>query len=254
MAMVEARLHKRLRDLRLTTFGQYVERVWSDSDEATRMVDALSTNVTYFFREPQHFDLLATTICPWMFRQHQRDRRIRIWSAGCSSGEEPYSIAMLLRMAAENSGEWDLRVLATDISQRMLAIARQGVYAPERLQQVPTQLIGRSFTPCKEDGACVHYRVMNQLKKMVDIATLNLVGPWPMKGPFDVIFCRNVMIYFDRPTRQEVVERFWEILAPGGVLFIGHSESLTGIRHRFTYLQPAVYRKGMQQPRKNRTP
>jgi chemotaxis protein methyltransferase CheR len=244
MALVAARLHKRLRALKFASFGQYLEHIRNDADgtETAAMLDALTTNVTHFFREPQHFHFLKSIVLPWILRQHDQDRRIRIWSAGCSSGEEPYSIAILLRSAVKNLGDWDLRVLATDLSQQMLKLARQGIYEPHQLRQVPLPLIHHNFTPCKS-GLQISYRIKEPLKRVVDFAQLNLLDPWPMKGPFDAVFCRNVMIYFDKPTQQQLVERFWKILAPGGALFIGHSESLTGIRHHFSYQQPAVYQK-----------
>ena len=244
MALVAARLHKRLRALKFASFGQYLEYIRNDAEgtETTAMLDALTTNVTHFFREPQHFYYLKSTVLPWILRQHDQDRRIRIWSAGCSSGEEPYSIAILLRSAIKNLGNWDLRVLATDLSRQMLKLARQGIYEPHQLRQVPLTLISQNFTPSKS-GLQISYQIKEPLKRVVDFAQLNLVDPWPMKGPFDAVFCRNVMIYFDKPTQQQLVARFWKILAPGGALFIGHSESLTGIQHRFSYQQPAVYKK-----------
>jgi chemotaxis protein methyltransferase CheR len=243
--LVEARLNKRLNALNLSDFGQYVDCIRSDTDgtETSAMIDALSTNVTYFFREPQHFEYLKSKILPWVMSQHQADRRIRIWSAGCSSGEEPYSIAMLLRDTVDRIGDiWDLRVLATDLSRDMLRLARQGLYELCQLKQVPLPLIRRNFTFCSVD-AHNYYKITEPFKKTVKFAHLNLMETWPMKGPFDAIFCRNVMIYFDKPTQQRLIGRFWDILSPGGTLFIGHSESMTGIKHRFKYVQPAIYQK-----------
>ena len=243
IALVEARLSKRLRALGLSGFDQYVRRIRDDDGaETAAMLDALSTNVTYFFREPQHFDFLRDSVIPRIFKEHRKDRRIRIWSAGCSSGEEPYSIAMLLRTAISDLDQWDVRILATDLSRQMLERARQGLYGSRQLRQMPKGLIRPNFTTHKK-GRCVYCQIKDPPKGMVNFARLNLMDPWPMQGPFDIIFCRNVMIYFDNPTQQRLVDRVWEILAPGGNLFIGHSESLAGIQHAFHYVKPAVYQK-----------
>lgn len=244
MALVKARLYKRLRTLGLSSFGQYVDRIRNDIDgsETVAMLDAISTNVTHFFRESRHLDFLRESALPWIVERRRRDRRIRLWSAGCSSGEEPYSIAITLCEAIPDPPAWDTSILATDLSQQMLGVARNAVYESRQLQQIPNNLLGKYFLRC---GNTTHvcYRIVEPLKRMVRFARLNLIGHWPMKGPFDAIFCRNVMIYFDKPTQQELVKRFWDILAPGGVLFIGHSESLPGVQHHFQYLEPAVYRK-----------
>jgi chemotaxis protein methyltransferase CheR len=242
--LVEARLFKRLRELGLASFQQYVEVIRGDSDgaEVGAMIDALSTNVTHFFRERQHFEFLRSHVLPWIISRDHDNRRIRIWSAGCSSGEEPYSIAMFLRNEISDVGEWDLGVLATDLSQKVLGLARRGVYELQQVRHVPPNLFHQYFSHDRT-GARDYYRIRKPLREIVDFAYLNLMAPWPMKGPFDAIFCRNVMIYFEKPIQQELVDRFWQILADKGVLFIGHSESLTGIKHRFRYLQPATYQK-----------
>lgn len=243
-ALVKARLYKRLRALGLNSFGQYVNILRDDVDgsETVAMLDALSTNVTHFLREPRHFEFLKRTALPWIMERHRQDWRIRVWSAGCSSGEEPYSIAITLCEAIPDALTWDMSILATDLSQQILTSARQGVYEPRQLEQVPKHVLDRYFIRCRDVGG-VRYRITRLLTHMVRFARLNLIGRWPMKGPFDVIFCRNVMIYFDKPTQLELVKRFWDILAPGGFLFIGHSESLTGVQHHFQYVEPAVYRK-----------
>jgi chemotaxis protein methyltransferase CheR len=244
MALVKARLYKRLHRLGLSSFGQYVDRIRNDVDgsETAVMLDAISTNVTHFFREPHHFNFLRESALPWIMERRRRDHRIRLWSAGCSSGEEPYSIAITLCEAIPDAPTWDTSILATDLSRQMLGLARNAVYESRQLQQIPNDLLNRYFSRCA-NAADASYRIAEPLKKMVHFARLNLIGHWPMKGPFDAIFCRNVMIYFDKPTQHELIKRFWDILAPGGVLFIGHSESLPGVQHHFQYLEPAVYRK-----------
>lgn len=235
--LVKARLVKRIRALGLTGFDEYLERVGSSPDELYQMVDLLTTNKTSFFRESAHFDFMKARILTGL-----KSKKMRIWSAGCSSGEEPYTIAMVLREHFPEGDFADLRILATDLSKRVLAKAAAGVYDEDVLKDVPAALISRYFdrvgtvTPRK-------YSARASLRSLITFAPLNLMEDWPMKGPFDLIFCRNVMIYFDKPTQEALVRRFSEILRPGGHLFAGHSESLTGIAHNFKYVQPAVYQK-----------
>ena len=238
--LVRARLTKRLRKLGLATFDDYVEYLQNDTTgaELVAMLDVLSTNTTYFFREAKHFEWLRQDVLPRLTAR----RRVRIWSAGCSSGEEPYSIAIVLLEAIPDLADWDAAILATDLSTEVLARARKAIYPASRLREVPPMLLGRHFTLVATKPERT-YRVNDPVRRLVHFARLNLMGQWPMKGPFDVIFCRNVMIYFDRPTRQDLIARFHSILAPGGTLFIGHSESLTGIDHSFRYVLPTVYRK-----------
>jgi chemotaxis protein methyltransferase CheR len=179
---------------------------------------------------------------PETARRNQGTRRMRVWSAGCSSGEEPYTLGMVLLEAAELRG-WDVRILGTDLSTKVLGVAAEGVYDQTRFRDTPRHLISRYFTCVRQTGGLKKYKVGDALRKTVKFARLNLMESWPMRGPFDAIFCRNVMIYFDKPTQGRLVNRFWDILAPGGTLFIGHSESLTGIQHRFRYVQPTVYQR-----------
>jgi chemotaxis protein methyltransferase CheR len=237
--LVKARLTKRLRALGLKSFDAYIEYLKQDKPqkELVAMIEAMTTNKTSFFREPQHFDYLCQQIVPGL-----RDRKIRVWSAGCSSGEEPYSIAILLNEKIQNIGLWDIRILATDLSRRMLTHARQGIYDANLLRDVPPLLAFKYFK-CVETSPVRNYQVIAPLRRQVHFARLNLIGEWPMRGPFDVIFCRNVMIYFDKPIQERLVQRFWEILKPGGHLFVGHSESLAGSPHKFCYAQPAIYVK-----------
>jgi chemotaxis protein methyltransferase CheR len=244
MALVKARLNKRMRMLGLTSFDQYVDRISADVDgsETAAMLDAISTNLTHFFREPKHFDLLQNRIIPNLLVRRQDNRRIRIWSAGCSSGEEPYSIAITLNEMAGDLADWDVGILATDLSGEMIKAARAGLYRPEQLRETSARRIQQNFTPCRHRSS-PHYRINVPLRRTVQFCRLNLMDRWPMKGPFDVIFCRNVMIYFDKPTQHRLIERFWEMLAPEGVLFIGHAESLASVRRRFRYLEPAVYQR-----------
>jgi len=242
-ALVRARLAKRLRVLGLRDFGQYIDRVLQDTDggETLTMLDAISTNLTYFFREPAHFEILAKNVVPAVRARGGSRRKIRIWSAGCSSGEEPYSIAVTLRQAMPDVALWDVGILATDLSAPMLRSAMRGVYGPSRLRDVPPEVLAEHFTPAGAKYGPGQYRVKDAVRRMVHFARLNLMEPWPMSGPFDAIFCRNVMIYFDKATQQRLVERFCRHLVPGGLLMIGHSESLTGVRHGLRYVRPSVY-------------
>jgi chemotaxis protein methyltransferase CheR len=237
-ALVRARLAKRLRALSIGSIDAYMDLVGSDEGrgEIGLLVDAMTTNKTNFFREGAHFDFLGRSVLAEL-----PDRHLRFWSAACSSGEEPYTLAMVLREALPDIDRRDFLVLATDISQRMLDVARQGVYSAERVREVPVELRSRYFERTGRGPGEV--QVKSSLRDLVRLGWLNLMQPWPMKGPFHVIFCRNVMIYFDRPTQQKLVNRFWNILAPGGFLFVGHSEGLSAIKHEFRYVKPAVYRK-----------
>jgi chemotaxis protein methyltransferase CheR len=241
--LVKSRLAKRLRALGLSGFEQYLQYVERDKSrqELASMIDALTTNKTSFFREAQHFDYLRHQVLPGI-KKMKEGRRLRIWSAGCSSGEEPYSIALVLREEIPDIDRWDARILATDISTKMLAKAREAIYGQEELREVPASLLQKYFT-CIRIKPPRSYQVKDNVRALIRFSALNLMAAWPMKGPFQVIFCRNVMIYFDKQTQQELVNRFGELLEPGGHLFLGHSESLTGSAHAFRYVQPAVYMK-----------
>lgn len=235
--LVRARLAKRMRKLSIPDFAVYLDLVGDGPSNAEfgEMVDALTTNKTSFLREHAHFDYLRETVLPTL------GQNVRIWSAGCSSGEEPYTLAMLLLDHSMTGTVRDARVLATDISQRMLVTAREGVYPSEIMSDVPADWQRRYWTRVDRNDESGALSATAALRSVVNFARLNLMEHWPMRGPFDAIFCRNVMIYFDKQTQQRLVERFWALLRPGGHLFVGHSESLTGTAHRFRYVQPAVY-------------
>ncbi|MFP4055029.1 MAG: CheR family methyltransferase [Phycisphaerae bacterium] len=240
--LVKARLGKRIRHLQMKSFREYMDYVRNDStgSELTTMLDQISTNLTYFFREEKHFLHLRDKVIPAV--QQKGRKRLRIWSAGCSSGEEPYSIAMLLNEALPSINTWDVAILATDLSTKVLGIAQRGVYREERFRETPRHLVTKYFSSSASGGEKI-YQAKDTLRKLIHFARLNLMEDWPMKGPFDVIFCRNVMIYFDKPTQGKLVNRYFDLLSPGGVLFLGHSESLTGIQHRYKYVQPAIYQR-----------
>jgi chemotaxis protein methyltransferase CheR len=224
--LVYSRLAKRLRALGLASFRDYCTLVGGEQgvDERQKMLAALTTNVTRFFREPHHFDHLKAKVLPRLVAQARAGGRVRMWSAGCSTGPEPYSIAMTLLEACPEAVDLDIRILATDIDPNVLAEAREGVYSDQALSPAPLEARRRWFKRDKGDGALM-WRAAETLQSLITFRELNLVAqPWPMKGKFDVIFCRNVMIYFDEPTQRDVVKNLAARLVPGGQLYIGHSE------------------------------
>jgi chemotaxis protein methyltransferase CheR len=236
--MVTARLSKKLRELNYSSFKDYYRHVTSDASGAALkdMVDALTTNFTGFFREPEHFEILRNTIVA----EHRYDP-LRVWSAACSTGEEPYSIVITLLEALENSGR-SLEVVASDISSRALKRAAEGLYQAEQVTTVPNDLLHKYFL--KGQGQWSGwYRVKPVVRNLIEFRRVNLMEALPAEHPFSVIFCRNVMIYFDQPGQESVVNRMVPFLEPDGYLFIGHAEGLAGVTHPLRYMQPAVYKR-----------
>ncbi len=243
--LVRARLAKLMRAGGYESPGQYLDDVLANpgGEEFTKLIDGLSTNLTSFFRERNHFDYLEQKLLPPLMaaKRQAGQRRLRGWSAGCSTGEEPYSLAMVL-LQAVSGGDWDVKLLATDISTRVLAQAQRGVYDQKRTEGLPPALRSKYLSASRVQGR-TSYEVSPALRDVICFRHLNLMQAWPFTGPFDFIFCRNVMIYFDKPTQQKLVGRYFDLLSPGGLLFTGHSESLTGITHGFRYEQPTIYAK-----------
>jgi chemotaxis protein methyltransferase CheR len=240
--LVRGRLARRLRQLGHGSFREYLDHVQADASrrELAHMVDLLTTNKTSFFRESAHYDLLRERVLPEFAGA---PGGLRLWSAGCSSGEEPYTMAMVLRDALPDAQFRAARVLATDISARVLERARAGAYTDDQTADVPPELLRRHFARADgAGGAAAGWTAGAALRAPVRFAPLNLLGPWPMAGPFHAIWCRNVMIYFDKPTQAALVARFRALLAPGGYLCVGHSESLSAVDHGLAYVQPAAYR------------
>ncbi len=237
--LVRSRLAPRLRTLGFPDVGSYLDYLDRDASgtELAQMVDLITTNKTSFFREPDHFDLLQREILP---PKAAAGLPLRIWSAGCSSGEEAYTAAIVARETLP-SVSTPARILATDVSTRVLHRARQASYRDQDLIDMPPSIVRRHFV--RVPGQPGRRRVADATRALVRFARLNLIVDWPMHGPFDVILCRNVMIYFDRPTRQRLIRRFAALLAPGGWLLVGHSESLTALEHPLRYVRPAVYRR-----------
>jgi len=240
--LVYGRLSRRLRALQLREFGTYLQRVeGGDAEEMQHFRNAITTNLTSFFRENHHFDFLANHLMPHLEFQNRTSRRIRIWSAGCSTGEEPYSIAMaLLESAAHLARSWDVRILATDIDTNVLEHATRGVYSNERVERLDPSRLLRWFdrVPGEEQ-----FRVSESVRQLVSFKQLNLISDWPMKGPFDVIFCRNVVIYFDRETQRQIIARMEALQRDGDYLLLGHSESLLDISTRYRLVGNTIHRR-----------
>lgn len=235
--LVESRLRKRLTQLGCRKFGEYLDRVVSDSsgDELGLLIDALTTNFTSFLREPDHFEFLTRAILPAL----QKRPALQIWCAGCATGEEPYSI---LFAVSEQAPAKRIQILATDISTRALEVAQRGVYAGEKVDSLPLPWKAKYFQ--KGDGQWAgHFRVKPVYRAMIEFRRLNLMEPFSELPRFPVIFCRNVMIYFDRPTQSDLVKRFADRLEPGGFLLIGHSEGLFSAQGKLDYVRPATYRR-----------
>lgn len=239
--LVYGRLARRIRAMNLSGFDAYCELVRDeDSPEIENFINAITTNLTSFFRENHHFECLAQQVVPTLLKTNAASRRIRIWSAGCSTGEEPYSIAMTLHEALAGVQGWDVKILATDIDSNVVATAAAGVYPANRQQGVSEARMKRFFTGA--GGASGNMRLKDEVRSMIRFAPLNLMEQWPFKGPFDVIFCRNVVIYFDKETQGRLFGRYADVLARHGYLFIGHSETMFGTCTRFDLIGRTTYR------------
>lgn len=243
--LVQGRLLRRLRALGMSNFASYCELLRRDpNSEMGDLASAISTNVTSFFRESHHYDLLEKSLLPeWLSQKRRQGDRLRIWSAGCSTGEEPYALAMVLAEALEKHGApVDARILATDLSPQALAGAREGVYSVDKLGGISPERRRRWML--RGEGSYEGLvQVHPRLRELVAIQPLNLLHDWPMSGHFDAIFCRNVVIYFDKPTKERLFARYAKQLEPEGYLFLGHSESMHGLSDEFELVGRTVYRK-----------
>jgi chemotaxis protein methyltransferase CheR len=240
--LVYSRLRPILRDKGFAGFEDFMEYVRTDKtgDARALLANRLTTNHTFFMREPEHFELLKHVVFPWIERDFGHERDLRLWSAGCSSGEEAYTLQMLAMDYFENKQGWNLEILATDISEKVLGQAHQGIYTKESMATMPEAWLKKYFSPY--DGA--NMIVKEHVKRNITFRRYNLMEEkMPFKKPFHVIFCRNVMIYFDGPTREAMARRFQKALVKGGYLFIGHSESLSNMDVGLGYVRPAVYKK-----------
>lgn len=240
--MVYGRLSRRLKVLGLRSFDEYIQMLKSDmeGEEISHFVNQMTTNLTSFFREMHHFEYLQQTLLPRLMNSNAASHKIRIWSAGCSSGEEPYSIAMIV--AETVPANWDVKILATDMDSNMIDTAQAGIYEADRITGIDEERIRRWFMrgTGHNEG---RVRVRQRLRDMITFKRLNLMQQWPMKGPFDLIFCRNVIIYFDNETKAALIDRYVDLLPEQGTLFVGHSETLFGVTRRLKLVGKTIYEK-----------
>ncbi|ATB32905.1 CheR family methyltransferase [Melittangium boletus] len=243
-ALVVGRLSRRLRELKSPSFSAYLRRAETDGTERVRLLDALCTHETHFFREPRHFEFLEREVIPRWRAQGEtgngEPRRVRVWSAGCSTGEEPFSLAMVLRHHLPVSEGWGIDILATDLSTRILEQARQARFPVEKAHEIPKQYL-RTFMLRGVGSQEAWMKAGSELRELVRFQRVNLNDGHGVVGRFDLIFCRNVLIYFDQASRAQAVERLLSHLSPSGLLFLGHSESLVGLGSRMRAVMPTVY-------------
>ena len=243
--MLQSRLQKRLRDLGMDSFKEYTDYVLSDrgkQDELIHMLDVVSTNKTDFFREPVHFEFLKSTVLP-LHEQENAGRPIKIWSAACSSGEEPYTIAMTVAEYQRMGVQRDYTILGTDLSTKVLKMAENAVYRMERVEGIPLEILHRYFLRSK-DRENPTVRIIPELRRHVKLQRMNFMDEnYPINEIFDVIFCRNVLIYFDRPTQEKVIGKLCTKLKPGGYFFLGHSESIMNMDLPLQSVKPTIFRR-----------
>jgi len=241
--MVYSRLTRRLRELNLQRFSDYLAFICGDGgdDELIQFTNAITTNLTSFFREKHHFEYLAETLLPELMKRNADQRKIRIWCCAASTGEEPYSIAMVVKETIPKHSDWDVKILATDLDTNVLATAKEGVYPIDRIKDISAHRQRRFFLKGsgKQQG---HVRVGSELRQLITYKKLNLMDQWPLRGPIDIIFCRNVVIYFTKDTQEILLERFSKLVAPQAHLFMGHSESLNNVTDQFELLGKTIYR------------
>jgi chemotaxis protein methyltransferase CheR len=230
--LIYSRLAKRIRKLGLGGFVEYCALVESSQgkEERKELVAALTTNVTSFFREPHHFEHMRTKMLPHLIQRAKAGQRIRFWSAACSSGPEPYSMALILLQDMPDVGHYDIRILATDIDPNVLAVAAAGIYDDAQLAPVPVPMRQSWFRPLNDGSG--RWQAKEELRRLISFRQLNLIGSWPMKGKFQIIFCRNVVIYFDNPTQERIWSRFLPLTEDNGAIYIGHSERISGAAER----------------------
>jgi chemotaxis protein methyltransferase CheR len=243
--LIYGRLAKRLRKLGIKSFKEYCDRLeQGDEEEFTNFINAITTNVTSFFRENHHFEFLRNTLLPDLIQKQKyaSQPRLRVWSAGCSSGREPYTIAMVLKETIPDLDRWDAKILATDLDSHILEVARKGIYSIDHLNEIPQESQKR-WLKVGHGSNEGDFIIRNELKQLISFRQLNLLSGWPMQGLFDFIFCRNVTIYFDTNNRMNVVNRFADQLVDDGHLFVGHSESLFGLTHRFKSVGHTIHLK-----------
>ena len=242
--MVYSRLARRLREVGMQDFGSYCALIDSPAGETELLnfTNAITTNLTSFFREPHHFDYLQKTLLPELLKKNAHTRRLRIWSAGCSTGEEPYSLAIAIREVVPETSDWDIKILATDLDSNVLAKGKSGIYDAERVSGLSKQRVKNWFLRGKGDKSNL-VRVHPCLRDMITFNRLNLMNAWPIKEPFDFMFCRNVVIYFDKPTQSVLFDRYADLLVDDARLFLGHSETMFKVCDRFKLIGNTIYQK-----------
>ncbi len=242
--MVYRRFTRVIRERNLASFSQYCQLLKENPEQEKHyFINAITTNLTSFFREKHHFDYLQFTEVPQLLIKNKQQRRIRIWSSAASTGEEPYSIAAVIYESCKAYlSSWDIKILATDIDGDVLAKGKLGIYDEKRIEDIPLEYKKAYFAKGKGENA-QKVKVAPCLQNLLTFKELNLLHEWPMKGPFDVIFCRNVIIYFDKKTQIDLFERYYELLAPGGLLILGHSESLGHYQQYFENVGRTIFRK-----------
>lgn len=241
--LVYGRLARRLRKLQLKDFDSYLKLIsQKGNEELGNFVNSVTTNLTSFFREDHHFQYLQQTLLPMLMSRRQDSRRIRIWSAGCSTGQEPYSIAMVVHETIPHIENWDIKILATDIDTNVLATAQRGVYELSKSDGISKERLKNWFLKGKGENSD-SIKACSALRELITFRQLNLLTEWPMNGQFDVLFCRNVVIYFDKDTQRVLFDRFANKLKEDGYMFIGHSESLFKVTDRFELLGKTIHRK-----------
>ncbi|MCD8522499.1 MAG: protein-glutamate O-methyltransferase [Saccharospirillaceae bacterium] len=238
--MVYSRIARRVRAHGFSDFRQYLDYLENNMEaESSEFINSLTTNLTSFFREEHHFSFLKETLFPQLRFANKDRKRLRIWSAGCSIGQEAYSIAMTLRQVGFPS-DWDIKILATDLDSNVLDTGRSGVYPASDVEGLYPPLVKRFFLKSRDERSV---QVKDEIRNLVYFKRLNLLESWPIKGPFDIIFCRNVVIYFNKDTQRVLFDRYADLLPAGGHLMIGHSENLSGVTDRFESLGNTIYRK-----------
>ncbi len=232
------RLIRRLRGLQLSDFDSYCRLLRNDIAEEEKFINLITNQTTYFFRENHHFQYLEQHLPLLMAKK----KKIRIWSAGCSTGEEPYSMAIIIRELIKPSSDYDIKILATDVNTDALLTAKRGIYEGTGLKKMSLLRQKIGFHPLDDTDAKV-FQVNDNIKTLISFKQLNLMTQWPMRGPFDIIFCRNVIIYFKKDIRERILEHFNKLLAVGGVLILGYSENLQGIKSQYTLIGNTIYKK-----------
>lgn len=239
--LIEGRLTNELRARGFTTFQAYFDVLFKDASgtEITNLLNKLTTNLSFFMRENEHFEYMFEHVLPYL-EKNRPSHDLRIWSAGCSTGQEPYNMAMVIdEYFGPRKGLWDTTILATDISMKVLTKAQKGIYTAEDIKGLPAKW-KMKYLKALPDGT---FEVCDRIKKEIVFRPFNLMEPFHFKKPFDLIFCRNVMIYFDAATKEQLVQKFFDWTSNGGYFFIGHSESISGGHSRYTYIQPAIYQR-----------